>query len=440
MPDFGLDNLATFLRNSTVMKTTLPLYVTALVLVCLSAAAPTAPAVSPPPDGGYPGGNTAEGQAALLSLSSGGFNTAVGYVSLRSDTAGSFNTAVGAGALLANTAGQNTAIGAGALLSNTTASYNTAIGTFALSTNTEGGYNTATGNGALLSNTTGIENTAIGASALANNTSGGDNTAIGRSALSSNTNGQLNTAMGATALANSTINQFNTAIGACALCNTTGDNNTAVGYAAGANLTTGDNNIDIGYNVLGVAGESNTIRIGNTDITTTIIRGISGATIASGAPVLVASNGQLGTMTSSKRFKQEIKPMDEASEALYSLKPVTFRYKKQIDPAGIQQFGLVAEDVEKVNPDLALRDESGKANSVRYDQVNAMLLNEFLKEHWKVENQDCQIEQQEAAIVQLKNEIAGLAATVKEQNAQIQKVTAQIALTRSATKLAETGQ
>jgi hypothetical protein len=156
-------------------------------------------------------------------------------------------------------------------------------------------------------------------------------------------------------------------VGGALYNNTEGFFNTAVGANAGSNLTTGDNNIDIGYNVVGVAGESNTIRIGNTDIGTTIIRGISGQTIASGATVLVASNGQLGTMTSSARFKQEITPMDKASEALLALRPVTFRYEKEIDPAGTSQFGLVAEEVEKVNPNLVVRDKEGRPYSVRYD-------------------------------------------------------------------------
>jgi hypothetical protein len=200
----------------------------------------------------------------------------------------------------------------------------------------------------------------------------------------------------------------------------TGSENTALGAGAGFHLTTGDNNIDIGYNVQGVAGESNTIRIGSTDITTTVIRGISGQTIASGATVLVASNGQLGTMTSSERFKQEIKPMDSASEALLALKPVTFRYKKEIDPAGTSQFGLVAEEVEKVNPELVVRDEDGKPYTVRYDQVNAMLLNEFLKEHKTVQEQGAAIARQrkdfEAATAQHQKEIEALTATVKEQS------------------------
>ena len=139
----------------------------------------------------------------------------------------------------------------------------------------------------------------------------------------------------------------NTALGGFAgMGVTTGNYNVALGYSAGSSLTTGDNNIDIGHNVQDVAGESNTIRIGNTNAATTIIRGING-TMVSGAIVYVTSNDQLGTLSSSARFKQEIKPMDKASEALLALKPVTFRYKKEIDPDGIAQFGLVAEEVEK---------------------------------------------------------------------------------------------
>ena len=152
--------------------------------------------------------------------------------------------------------------------------------------------------------------------------------------------------------------------------------NTALGENAGHNLFKSDsNNIDIGFDVQGVAGESNTIRIGNPDITTTVIRGISGQTIASGNPVLVGANGQLSTATSSRRFKDDIQPMDKASEAILALEPVTFRYKKDFYPTGTAQFGLVAEDVAKVNPDLVVRDKEGKPYSVRYEQLNAMLLN-----------------------------------------------------------------
>jgi hypothetical protein len=453
----------------------------AIALVCL-APLPMLQAVNPAPDGAYPGGNTAEGQDALLSLSTGTYNTAVGLFSLLSVTNANFNTAVGAGTLLGNTADENTATGAGALLSNTTGTANTATGAFALFSNTAGEANTAIGDSALLSNTTGGsntatgdlalfnnttgtnntatgdnalagnttgtlntangvvalvnnttggENTATGVSALAGNTTGNDNTATGVAALVSNTEGSFNTATGLSALHDNTLGSSNTAIGDHALfANTegvgntavgasalssinTGSSNTALGQNAGHNLFKGDsNNIDIGFDVQGVAGESNTIRIGNPDITTTVIRGISGQTISSGVAVLVAANGQLGTATSSNRFKEEIKPMDRASEALFSFTPVTFHYKKEIDPSGTSQFGLIAEDVEKINPDLVARDESGRVNTVRYDQVNAMLLNEFLKEH--------------RTVMDLKREIAALAATVREQALQIQKVSASL--------------
>src|SRR5262249_49309015 len=188
---------------------------------------------------------------------------------------------------------------------------------------TNGSYNTATGVAALLNNIDGNSNTATGLSALHDNTSGSSNTAEGDHALFENVSGSGNTAIGAGALSG---------VG-------TGNSNVAIGENAGDNLSGSDsNNIDIGANVEGVGGESNTIRIGNPDITTTIVRGISGQTIPSGATVLVAANGQLGTATSSKRFKDEITPMDKASEALFSLKPVTFRYKNEIDPAGARQF------------------------------------------------------------------------------------------------------
>jgi hypothetical protein len=353
------------MNHLTRSKPTTALFFITLALVCFDLL-PKAQAVVPAPDGGYPGQNTAEGQSALLHLAGGTYNTAIGWASLGFNVIGNFNTAIGAGTLLANTADRNTATGAGALLSNTTGSFNAANGAFALLNNTMGTGNTAEGHQALVSNTIGILNTASGDDAL--------------------------------------------------FVNTTGSRNTAVGSGAGDNLTTGDNNIDIGADVEGVAGESNTIRIGNTDITDTFIRGISGATVASGATVLVAANGHLGTVTSSKRFKEEIKPMDKASEALLSLKPVTFRYKKDIDPVGISQFGLVAEEVEKVNPDLVVRDEEGKPYSVRYDQVNAMLLNEFLKEHRKVQDLEATVARQQRQIEVLASGLEKLSAQIEVSN------------------------
>jgi hypothetical protein len=260
----------------------------------------------------------------------------------------------------------------------------------------------------LYSNTTGEQNTASGASALFYNTTGYSNTAIGEGALSANTTGHENTAIGLIALAS----------------NTTGNNNIALGSIAGIDLTTGSNNIDIGN--VGVAAESNTIRIGTRGTQTrTFIVGINGATVTGGAAVYVKPNGQLGTVTSSRRFKDAIQPMEKASEALFALQPVTFRYKEQIDPGRVPQFGLVAEEVEKVNPDLVLYDEDGKPQSVRYEAVNAMLLNEFLKAHRKIDNLESTAANQE-------KQIAALTAQLKEQAAQIRSVNDKVELTKPA--------
>lgn len=294
-------------------------------------------AVIPPPDGGYSGGNTAEGQDALFNLNSGTYNTAVGYLSLNATTRGNFNTAIGAGTLLySKSASENTAIGASALQitdSNLGGNRNTAAGAFSLFKNTSGNFNTAIGNRALFNNNVGASNIAVGAN-------------------------------------------------------------------AGSGVTTASNVICIGAD-------------GNNTGNSCFIGQIFGATSPGGSAVLVNSNGRLGTATSSRRFKKEIKPMQGASEMLFSLKPVTFRYKKDIDAAGIEQFGLVAEDVEKVNPDLVVRDSEGNAYSVRYDQVNAMLLNEFLKEHRKNE-------QQEATIMRQQKQIEALAAGLQKVGAQLE--------------------
>jgi hypothetical protein len=438
------------------------------VLLALGFAAlcptPKAFAVVPAPDGGYAGGNTAEGQSALLSRTTGLYNTAVGIYSVLSLTDGSFCTGVGAGTLLANTADENTATGAGALLSNTTGIANTANGAFALFSNTGGSFNTATGvqalftntgseftgfantatgyqalfenttginntasgyqalhsntegfgntaNGqlALFGNTTGNQNTAIGDNALLSNATGNFNTANGSSALHSNTEGLGNTAIGFDALFSNTTGQGNTAIGNSALSqNTTGGSNTALGFTAGSNVTTATDVICIGT---GGANVDNSCYIGN----------IFNQTSSSGIPVLINSSNKLGTTTSSKRFKEDIKSMGAVSEALFSLTPVTFQYKKKIDPAGTPQLGLVAEDVEKVNPDLVVRDNEGKAYSVRYDQVNAMLLNEFLKEHHKVQEQQ--------------KEIEAVKTELKEQRELIQKVSERVAMGKAAPQI-----
>ena len=373
--------------------TILPFFL-AGVLACFGLL-PKALAVVPPPDGGYPGFNTAEGQNALFSLTSGAGNTAVGWFSLKSVTTGNLNTAVGAGTLVLTSGDQNTATGAGALLSNTIGVNNTATGAFVLFSNTEGSYNTAAGDQALFSNTTGGANTAIGSFALQSNTEGVFNTANGSQALSSNTTGDANTAIG-----------FGTLIS-----NTTGNDNTALGFEAGSGVTTANNVIAIGT---AGANVSNGCFIGR-------IRDVTTAN-ADAIPVMIDSAGQLGTTSSSRRFKKQIQPMDKASESLLALKPVTFHYKS--DNTSTPQFGLIAEEVADINPDLVVRDEKGEIYTVRYDAVNAMLLNEFLKEHRKVEDLKKDFQ---ATVAQQRKEIQALASTVKEQSAQIQKVGAQLA-------------
>jgi hypothetical protein len=614
-----------------------------LALGCL-AVFPDARAVTPPPDGGYPGFNTAEGQNALQSLTSGTENSGLGALTLFTNSTGSFNTAVGAGGLLFNNSDSNTALGAEALFLNTSGAANTATGlgtlflntignsntgngAFALFENTTGVNNTAVGNGALQSNITGndnialgesaggllttgdnnidignlgvagesnkirigdptihtgiflagmiamspeapnqavlvdpvtgqlgtadvgsfppgppgpqgipgpqgpegaagpqgppgpqgiqgpvgpagppgvqgpkgppgpqgqqgpqgpqgekgppgpagpqgspgpqgpqgdpgpqgpagpqgspgpegpqgpqgdpgpqgppgvgvvitdVENTAVGDQALVNNqtgqantatgfralfnnTNGFENTATGDQALFSNQSGDTNTATGFQSLFSNTSGFNNTAVGYRALSNNTGSNNIGLGTVAGNRLTTGNNDIDIGN--AGQAGESSTIRIGSSQ-TTTFIAGISGA-VVTGATVVVNADGQLGTAPSSRRFKNEIRPMNASSEAILALKPVTFHYKS--DQAGIPQFGLVAEDVAKVNPDLVVRDQTGEIYTVRYDAVNAMLLNEFLKAHRR-------LEQQEATIARQQKQIEMLTAGLERVNARL---------------------
>ena len=393
--------------------------------------------------------NTATGTFALLSNNGsyntatgfqsgndGNYNTATGYHALVRNT-GNSNTATGSEALLSNQGGNgNTATGSGALYSNTNAGRNTANGFQSLYTNTTGGDNTATGFQALFSNSGGFSNTADGLQSLYSNTTGTGNTASGYQALSSNTTGANNTANGLVALENNTIGKNNTAIGTVALFgNTSGSNNTAVGTNAGQNLTTGSNNIDIGANVLGAAAETNTIRIGKQGTQkNTFVAGIFG-TAVTGSQVVINSNGKLGVAASSARFKEAVKPMDKASEAILALKPVTFRYKEEIDPEKIPQFGLIAEEVEKVNTDLVVRDEDRKLMTVRYEAVNAMLLNEFLKEHRKVEDQQATIKRLESKVAKQELTAAQQQKQIETLTAIVQKVSDQVALTKPAAQL-----
>jgi Chaperone of endosialidase len=402
-------------------KRTIPTVLITLLLMCFGLW-PTARAVTPPPDGGYDGNNTAEGTDALFSLTTGTDNTAIGFDALYSNTTGDSNTATGSLALSSNTTGvRNTANGFAALQSNTTGGRNTATGRAALANNTTGNLNTADGQNALFSNTTGIQNTATGTFALVFNTTGNQNTADGYAAMLFNTTGNQNTASGYFAVYQNTTGNNNTGTGYNALLNnTTGSQNIALGYFAGSNLTTGNNNIDIGNQ--GVAGEANTIRIGAVGIqTATYIAGIMGKPSPMGMPVFINANGQLGTAPSSISFKDEIKPMDKASEVILALKPVTFLYKQELDPERVPQFGLIAEEVEKVNPTLVAHDRDGKAYTVRYDQVNAMLLNEFLKDHRKVEKLEATVGQQQKQIERL--------------TAGLQKVSAQLELSKAAPQI-----
>ena len=322
---------------------------------------------------------------------------------------------------------ETTAEGKDALFSLTTGFGNAALGFNALYSNTEGSYNTATGRNALFSNTTGFANTATGGAALFNNTDGFGNTATGRYALFSNTGGE-NVADGALALYSNTTGFANTATGAFALnSNTTGAGNTVLGHGAGLNLTTGDLNIDIGN--AGVADEANTMRIGTIgDQTRTFVAGIRDTTTenADAIPVYIDSAGQLGTASSSRRFKEEIKPMDQTSEAILGLKPVTFHYKN--DSKSTPQFGLIAEEVADVNRDLVVRDARGEIYTVRYEAVNAMLLNEFLKQH-------CHVQKLEATVAQQQKEIKALTANLTEQASQIQKVSAQLEASKPAPQM-----
>ena len=383
-----------------------------LILVSMLAGAAflqPAPAVAPPPDGGYPNFNTAEGQKALFSLSTGVGNTAVGSFSLFSATGASFNTATGAGALLFNTADQNTAVGAVALLNNTTGG--TIAGTFG---SFDVGPNVAVGALALERNTTAGANTAIGYQALGNmtigigNNLGGWSTAVGFKALASADSaggGYENDAFGYEALANTATGSNNVGIGMLALSqNTTGDSNTALGFEAGSFANIGDGNVYIGAQVPGFAGESGH----------TYIRNINTTTVSGGGTDTVTvdlTTGLLGHLSSSRRYKEDIQSMDKASETLFALKPVTFRYKKEIDQSQSLDYGLIAEEVAQVDPNLAVHDGKGQIESVRYDAVNAMLLNEFLKEHQTVQ--------------ELKKQVA-------ELTAGLQRVSAQLELNKSA--------
>jgi trimeric autotransporter adhesin len=468
------------------MKNRNHIVATILAGIACFALLPMAQAVVPAPDGGYPGLNTAEGTNALKNLTTGSADTAVGWFSLFSNTDGSLNTGVGAGTLVLNVGNQstgdgvdNTAVGAVALFLNTTgrdntavgtaallnndADNNTAVGAFALNANNTGSGNTAIGVEALLDNTIGEENTATGLGALTHNLTGLDNTANGLFALHDNTGGSENVATGVQALAvsqgdDNTATGFqalffndsgdantavghgalfaniggasNTAVGDGALVqNNSGSDNTALGFEAGNTLTTGSGNVFIGSGMIGVAGA---------EMDHTYIRNINTTTVSGGSSDFVTvdlATGLLGHLSSSRRYKEDIKPMERASEALYRLKPVSYRYKKEIDPTQSPAFGLIAEEVAEVNPDLVARNAEGQAETVHYEMVNAMLLNEFLKEHRKVQELEATVAQQQKSF---QSKLAEQDKQIEALASGLQKVSAQVEMSKPAPRVVST--
>src|SRR5262249_54289888 len=286
---------------------------------------------------------------------------AIAQFSLDSNTTGGQNTATGNGALNFNTTGSsNTADGYAAMVLNTTGHDNTASGFVAMFNNTTGSFNTADGDAALSGNTTGQQNTALGQQSMSGNSTGSLNTATGVSSLGHNSNGQKNAAFGFKSMFN----------------NTTGQSNIALGYSAGINLTTGNNNIEIGNG--GAPADTGIIRIGTQGTQTgTFIAGISGSAVT-GADVVVNGQGKLGVVASSARYKKDIQNMGPSTDGLSRLRPVVFKYVN--DEKGITQYGLVAEEVEKVYPELVTYDADGKVESVRYSMLTSMLLNEIQKQ------------------------------------------------------------
>ena len=440
------------------MKIRKVIFTTALsALVCFGLCQQVQSATDTPDPGSLPTSNTADGQGALGSLTTGLYNSAFGFLSVLSLSDANFDTGIGAGALLVDNGGENTAVGAGALFSNTTGSDNTAVGAFALFNSTTAGLNVAVGDSALVSfnGTTAFDgaNTALGSIALSAETSGEENVAVGRRALESLVSGS---------------------------------NNVAVGWRAGDNYTGGEtNNICIGSGTGGTAGESNAIRIGDSassggidvinnstlanvvtigpglstqGITILTLLGFGNVSIGNGLQtttgastcniggifnqtppagshgVVVGPNNQLADATlSSRRFKKDIAPIDKMSEGILALRPVTFHWKT--DNTNEPEFGLVAEEVAEVNLNWITRNPQGEISGVRYETIPVLLLNEFLKEHKKVEEQQATITELKSTVAQQAKGMEVLTAQLKEQAAQIQKVSAQLEMGKPATKV-----
>ena len=430
-------------------------FFTLAIALCWFALSPPLKAQCP---SACPGGaNTALGVNALVNVNPavGINNTAVGANALGNDTNGFSNVAIGALALANNTTGNfNMAIGTEALKDNN-ANFNLAIGFRVAYLNTTGRHLTGIGAAAMRNNTTGEFNTAIGAAALFNNTTTASNLAVGDSALTA-FNGTAftdgaNTALGSIALSALTTGEENVAVGRRALeFATDGSNNVIVGWRAGDGLTTGDDNTFLGSQaganegpdvsgVVCLGSRGDTQPAGQTTPNRTYVGNIYGVAVGGpfpSLPVIVDQDGQLGTMDSSRRFKKDIKPMDQASEDVLKLKPVTFHYKDRDSKTELTpQFGLIAEEVEQVSRDLVVYGKDGKVWSVRYDAVNAMLLNEFLKEHKKVDEQQASITDLKSTVASQQKEMQVLTAQLKEQAAQIQKVSAQLEASKPAPKV-----
>ena len=360
------------------MKNQYGMLMTIVVLLGCVELSPIAQAVNPPPDGGYGGQSTAEGTDALFHLTTGVWNSAFGFRALYNNSTGIRNTGIGYQALYNNN------------------------GPF----NVSGLDNVAVGANALFNNTIGTRNVAIGTLALYANMTGSNNIAIGDRAL-----WQLNGANGVTAIGDSFYSDPNSAeIGRRPDCDTDISPNAHI-HA---------HNIFIGDPFQFVSAPASCINHDGTQTVHIVVSEFGGAVFVdgvnnhpiAGSQVVIDANGQLGVATSSKRFKNDVKPMEQSSEAILALKPVTFRYKPEIDHNGVPQFGLVAEDVEKVSSDLVVRDKQGKPYSVRYEAVNAMLLNEFLKEHRKSEKL-------EAAVARQQKQIDALTAGLQRVTAQL---------------------
>ncbi len=406
------------------MRYKFKLAITGIWLVCAVVGA--ANAAAPPCSNSDAAYNTACGTDALFS------NMTNGVAPVYLNTPGAGNTATGFDALYSNTtAYYSTASGAFSLYSNTTGNLNTASGSFSMYLNTTGSGNTASGYDALGANTTGGYNSAFGYEALQANTTGGNNTAFGRQVLAANTTGFGNAGQGFNALTSNTTGYRNTAIGNDALqLNVAGIYNTALGFQAGVNIT-GSHNIDIGN--AGSPGDSNTIRIGattqvpgdsaNNVIAATYIAGINGVQV-SGMPVYVSASGQLGIgQPSSERFKRDVATMPKLSERLAKLRPVTFRY--QADRAGTLQYGLIAEEVDKVYPELVIRDDQGKIQGVHYEELAPILLREVQSEQQTVASLVAEQRSAAAQILAQAQQLSTQAGEISALKAQLAELAAQ---------------